>query len=85
MSDILRKVTNPVVSSVTFDPVVYRADPGRCITYQFSSGTSSTSDIPLEDLRALEFSLKQVLNNVVRPEIEKRIKQLKFTNNTGPK
>jgi hypothetical protein len=79
MSDILRKIVKPVVSSVTFDPVVYRAEPGRCITYQFSSGSSTMADdVPTEDLRAIEFSLKQVLNNVVRPEIEKRVKQQKI-------
>ena len=78
MSDILRKVVKPVVSSVTFDPMIYKSDPQRCISYQFSSGIKTTADIPLEDLRAIEFSLKQVINNVIKPEIEKRVKQQKI-------
>jgi hypothetical protein len=75
MSDILRKVIKPVVASLTFDPVIYRADPQHCISYQFSSGSKTIADVPIEDLRAIEFALKQMLNNVTRPEIEKRVKQ----------
>ena len=58
--------------------MIYRSDPQRCISYQFSSGIKSLADIPQEDLRAIEFSLKQVINNVIKPEIERRVKQQKI-------
>jgi hypothetical protein len=37
-----------------------------------------STDFLNQDLRAIEFTLKQMLSNVVRPEIEKRVKQQKI-------
>lgn len=83
MSDPISKVKHSIKIDLIFDDVLYKINPSKCVSYNFSLNAKSVSEIPIEELRAIEFSLKTIIDTVIKPEIAKRHKNRNIKPVTG--
>ena len=74
MSDDINKVKNSIQVKLMFDPLAYKLNPIRSVSYDFLTDAKSITDMSIGELRAIEFSLKTTIDNVIKPEIARRHK-----------